>query len=38
MVRGTLSGTEVDKVDPATVSSAYSGIKQTFADQAFCPE
>jgi len=38
MVRVTLSGTEADKVDPATVSSPYSRIKQTFADQAFCPE
>jgi len=38
VVRETLSSTEAGKVDPTTVSSPYSGIKQTFADQTFCPE
>jgi hypothetical protein len=35
---GTLSSTAVDKIDPTAVSSPYYAIKQTFADQTFCPE
>jgi len=35
---GTPSSTAVDKIDPTDVSSPYYGIKQTFADQTFCPE